>query len=936
MKYWQGMSRLLVGLIALWMLQANAIPTAWDQPGNEWLTRTSAHFDLHYPAGYDDMAQHALNIAERVHDELVPFFGQEPRERTQMVLVDDYDYSNGWATPFPFVQIRLFASPPEDVSGLEHMDEWLHGLIRHEYVHILHMNLAAGVPAAGRNVFGRMPLLFPHVFTPSFFTEGLAVYLETNHQLGYGRLDGSFYEMEMRTELLDHAGDDLNQVIVPLRDWPLGKNYLYGAYFWQYIAQTYGEQAISRYLNKYSRQIIPWIMQNHVARGVFGKSFPLLWNDYRNWLIQRFVRSGEVLQASAVAGEALPVLADRRQVITARGAQLLQLRNNGEDRPQLLRWQHGAAGWSAQTLTSASGVTDMDMAEDGTLVAARLLNHADGRDLDDLFLWSEDNGWQRLTDNMRLRKVRWLADGQQLIASRKLHGLSELWLLDRHGGQQRLWQGSSNTVLGDFDVSADGQWLVAAVKRPQQGWNLERMNLASRQWQALTDTRATENSPVCLPDGRVLFSADYDGVYNLYVLAPDSGRLEQWTRVVGGAFSPRWLNGELVYQQYTAQGYQLMSLTPEPLQVLSLASLQGRYNYPQAVTADVASETHDYSPWPTLAPTWWWPVVEMTDYSSSVGLATSGNDAVGRHAYSLTASWDFRQNWADFSGLYQYDTRWLLLWNRTHSYHDLNLNVDDDYLAVREDLLTLQRDHLWDAAEDHLQLHLGLTADHEKVIRSPALVTTGSGYEETLAGVALTFDNRELYRNVPGIGWGTYADLVYESNDVLASDFDGGQWQASMKHTFDLPGRRTLALGLAGGYADRGAEPFVIGGMNGEEILLFGRDEFSLPGYDRAIQIGHKYYNSVLRYNQFLVRTERNWGMIPLGLGDWSAGIWVQSASAWFREQHRPQLTSVGAELGVDLVLGYALPLPLRIGVAQGLDADVGITEGYLRLEAAF
>ncbi|WP_430459872.1 hypothetical protein ACQUQU_11715 [Thalassolituus sp. LLYu03] len=940
--------RLLLLTCLCQVLPVQAIPAAWDKRGQVWKTLESEHFDVHFSDGYQPMAQRALDIAEQVHTELVPFFGQAPDERTQMVLVDDFDYSNGWATPLPFVQIRLFASPPEEVAGLDHMDEWLHGLIRHEYVHILHLNMASRTVTTLRNVFGNYPLLYPHLFTPSFFTEGLAVYLETNHDAGYGRLDSPFFAMQMKADVQAQGADDLNQVIVPLRDWPGGKHYVYGAYFWQFLAEQYGEARMRQYLKSYSGELIPWFFQNRKARQVFGKSFSTLWRDYQQWLAVRFSAtepptSSQSLTTGSPAGGIgqPPLLPGRRQVTVADGADLLQVVNNGEDRPTLMRITPQAGGWQAQSLASLADVTDMDIAADGTLVVSRLLSHADGRDLNDLFLWREQDGLTRLTENSRLRKARWLPDGQSLIASRKELGLSELWQVGRDGSQQRLWRGATDVVLGEFDVSPDGQALVASVKRPQQGWNLERFDLNRRQWQALTDTKASENAPEFLPDGRILFSADYQGVYNLWVLTPESGRLERWSDETTGAFSPRWAAGRVFYQAYTSEGYMLRCLcqTPAsaaPLAVSQLADVQGRYDYPRVAPDPVASELSDYSPWPTLRPRYWFPLAGVDEHSVYAGAVTSSNDAVGRHAYSVAATWDFTQNWADFTAQYLYDTRWLLLWNRSHSFDELNLDLPDDYLASREDLVILQRDHLWDAFEDQLQLHAGVTADHEKIVRSPAYITTGSGYEETLAGIALTFDNREFYRNVPDVGWGTYADLVYETNDVLNSDFSGAQWQASVKRTFDLPGRQTLALGLAGGVADREAEPFAIGGTGGEDALLFGRDQFALPGYDDGVEIGHKYYNGVLRYTRFISRVERNWGFMPLGLGDISASVWTQTASAWFREQHRPSLTAVGAELGVDVVLGYHLPLPLRAGLARGLNETAGLSQFYLRLQAAF
>ena len=125
--------------------------------------------------------------------------------------------------------MRIFASPPDEVSGLEQMDEWLHEAIRHEYVHVLHLNQSRGAPALGLNIFGRQPW-FSHTYLPCAFGEGLAVYLESDAKLGYGRLTGSYLPMQMRAELQQQP-DALNEVVIPLRDWPTSKSYLYGAYF---------------------------------------------------------------------------------------------------------------------------------------------------------------------------------------------------------------------------------------------------------------------------------------------------------------------------------------------------------------------------------------------------------------------------------------------------------------------------------------------------------------------------------------------------------------------------------------------------------------------------------------------------------------------------------------------------------------------------------
>ena len=914
---------------------AQAEPVAWDQSDEDWRTSRSEHFVIHFRSGYQDMARYALSVAERVHTELVPFFGQAPDVPTQMVLADDVDYSNGWATPLPFSQIRLFVSPPEDVAGLEHMDDWLHGLIRHEYVHVLHMNMAQGVPQKGRSLFGRLPWFFPHIFTPPTFIEGLAVYLETDHEQGYGRLDGTYYDMQMRVEVANGI-DALDQAVIPLRDWPQGKAYLYGAYFMAFIAETYGDEALSRYLRLYSRQILPFVMQNNNARRIFGKSFAGLWQDYQQWLTARFSARNQALMANLREGESLPLPAGYRRKTAAMGDQLWLVTNNSEERSFIARWADPHAAGEPQALEPVRGAADLDVAADGRVVLSRQIARVSGRVINDVFVWSDEQGYQRLTYDMRLRKVRWSADQQSVIASRKDRGLSELWQLWPDGRQQRLWQSVQHQVLGDFDVCADGR-LVAAMKMPGQGWNLAEYLPVAGEWRLLTDTRATENGPECQADGRVLYSADYDGVYNLYALDPGTGQVQQLTRVLGGAFEPRQLAAGIVYQSYTADGFQLMRLNnPQPLAVFNIRQKQGRYDYKPAVTELVSMSESAYSPWSTLRPHYWVPLWSVSDHSTSVGLNTGGSDALGRHMYDVTVLWDTDNSWADFSLTYLYDNRWFLGWLRSHEIHDLDLGIEDDWYATQEDTFLLQRTNLVSALEDRLNLHLGISAEHQSLALRQDWMPAIAGLEETLAGAALTFDNRLLLRNVHGIGWGSYADLVYESNDVLNSDYSGKQWQSRWQHTFDLAGRDSFAFQIMGGIADRGAEAFSLGGEVSEETLLFGRDRFALPGYVNGVQFGHTYYVGEVAYTAWLDRIEDNYGLLPLGIGDISGRLWYREGSAWFRQQHTPSLASVGAELNVDVVIAYRAVLPITIGVAQGLDEDLGENTVYVRSQVAF
>ncbi|MDX1693542.1 MAG: hypothetical protein R3208_07240, partial [Ketobacteraceae bacterium] len=75
----------------------------------------------------------------------------------------------------------------------------------------------------------------------------------------------------------------------------------------------------------------------------------------------------------------------------------------------------------------------------------------------------------------------------------------------------------------------------------------------------------------------------------------------------------------------------------------------------------------------------------------------------------------------------------------------------------------------------------------------------------------------------------------------------------------------------------------------------------------------------------------------PVGLGKTSLTLFVDTGAAWSKGESAKYYSSVGFELSPDLLIGYdTFFIDLNIGVAHGLDRDIGQTEAYLRLVSSF
>ena len=899
---------------------------------NDWRSRQSAHFEIVYPDGLQAMAEHALLVAEQVHTNLAVFFVQVPAERTLLVLVDDFDTANGFATPLPRAAIRLFASPPDGATGLEEYDDWLHLLIRHEYAHILHLELGRGVVDRSRQVFGRTFFNFPHLFTPPFMIEGLAVYLETSRSQGYGRLQGSFYAMAMRAEMLDSGGDRISEAAVALRDWPLDKSYLYGAWFIDWLVRHYGEDKLREFLLLYSGRLLPYWSLEQDARRVFGHSFSYLWRGFlADW--QQQALRWQQHQPALNEGAPIPMSTLFRPLLATDGRQLFSIERNGDDR-EVLRRRDPRDPESVVELGYTDNVRALAVAPGGQIALVRWPNRAGGQVWGDVWLWRAGDS-VRLSQDLRARRLAWRDDGKTLVVSRIVAGRSELLTLDVSSGETAsLWQGGAGDVMGEFDVRPDGQYLVAAVKRRGSGWDLEQLDLRTGQWQRLTETIALENSPRYAANGDVLFSADNSGQFDLYRLTPGSTERLQLSRVSTAAFAPLLVGDRLLYSRYTAQGYRVEALSASA-PVLAMASNDsGARQYLQEWPGEVllAPET-GYSPWHTLLPTAWYPSFSANRYHVEAGVLVSGTDALGRHRYSAQLREDFQHGLT--SGLLDYalDNRWSLRAQRHFRYPVFE---DRDYQIIRRDDLALQRNYLWSALEDRLQLSAGVVYARESLYDDRGQDWSGlRSAEQGLAGLALVLDDRQSLLNIPGYAYGRRLDLVLETNDWLPGDYQGEQLQGRWQEILDLPGRDTLGWHLYAGGVDHRGGRFMLGGGPSYDESLFGRDTVALMGYPEGVRYGTRYHHERLAWTHWLGRAEDNLHLLPLGSGDYSMTLYAEAGAAWNYGQPADWLPAVGVEARAEVVLGYRMIMPVSIGFASGLDADgenqvyVGIGVNY-------
>lgn len=145
------------------------------------------------------MERVATILREDVPD-ILEYFRYKPTTNINIRLNSSATSANGSATVFPRNSIELQTFPPLGKSHLNGKGDWVKGLVLHEVVHILHLDQTDGWMDVLRSIFGSFAKLGGII--PRWFSEGLAVWAETEFTLG-GRLRSKLNNFETNSVWLD-------------------------------------------------------------------------------------------------------------------------------------------------------------------------------------------------------------------------------------------------------------------------------------------------------------------------------------------------------------------------------------------------------------------------------------------------------------------------------------------------------------------------------------------------------------------------------------------------------------------------------------------------------------------------------------------------------------------------------------------------------------
>lgn len=233
-----------ISFVLLLLGSARADAAAIFDPVLRFRTMSTAHFVIYFHHGEEPLARRLAVIAEETWLKLTAPFDATPPPLTHVVLVDQSDSANGFATPLPYNTIVMGATWPAGSDLIGNLDDWLRLVFTHEFTHTIHLDRAKGWARLFRRAFGRTPLAFPNLYLPAWQIEGLATY-EESEVAGAGRLHAGDFRAIVSEAARAGRLEPLGRVNGGLTAWPNGlAPYAYGVGFHAYLAQRFGANSL--------------------------------------------------------------------------------------------------------------------------------------------------------------------------------------------------------------------------------------------------------------------------------------------------------------------------------------------------------------------------------------------------------------------------------------------------------------------------------------------------------------------------------------------------------------------------------------------------------------------------------------------------------------------------------------------------------------------
>ena len=631
--------RIFSALAVLLALRATVLPFSLNRNAAhiDWRTAETEHFRFHYAKELEDAAGYIAGIAEGVYNDKIQRYNIKLPNKVEFTIRDDI-FSNGWANSIENT-MNIWVTDWDFPVRSTH--NWLKDVVTHEFSHLVSIQSGSKLPSYiqgvvigfqdyyNKPVQGDFATIIPFTGQPNWFAEGVAQY--ESERSGYDAWD-SHRDMMLRVAALDNK-------LLPIErmetfagisiDYEKGP-YTQGFALTRFISARYGDAALIRLWAEYSR-LHRQTMSGAMKR-VLGKTDRQVYEEWRDETTARFAEQVKALGPQVYG-----------QKLTSKGFYNYYPRWDHRDSGIFFASNAGRDDFRApvrhlkladttkkeeERLEGVPGVRgQFDVAPDDSTFVFASARETDKNGIHKIdvyqrkalrdvpFFENKDPTEKRVTKELNAANPSYSRDGSKVVFVRAEPGLFRLCVAPVPEGRKldpeevKTIFPSDSLVRGKFGFniytpkfSPDGKRILFSYFDGETR-NVGLINTDGSGFVPILARPYDERDPEWAPDGKsFFFSADSNGIYNIYRYTFDSRAIQALTNVVGGAFSPAVDSSgtKIAYINYDKDGFSLYLLkdVKPPAQPLSGAFPV----HPQ--TADVeamelSGKSEKYLPIPT-------------------------------------------------------------------------------------------------------------------------------------------------------------------------------------------------------------------------------------------------------------------------------------------------------------------------------------------------
>jgi hypothetical protein len=607
----------------------------------------------------------------------------QPSEDIAILLNDFDDEGNGGALTIPWNFVSLMVSPFSYDFDLVPTNERIQWLMCHELTHIaVNDKATAGDELWRKLFFGKvMPnsdnplsmiysyLSSPRWYSPRWFQEGIAIFMETWMSGGIGRTNGGYDEMVFRTMIMDSAyfyrvvGLETEGTSI---DFQVGVNsYLYGTRFISYITHKYGVDKLMQLYNRSDSSKKFYASQFH---NVYGISVDDCWEDWiefesdfqRNNL--KAIREYPVTKPRYITDEALgsasPAFFDPET------SKLYAAINHPGD--------------FARIASIDINTGKIEKIDDVLSPKLRYVTQLTADIESDIIVMSKwNNNWRGtqsinymtgekrdLFDNDRTRLGQFTINpvDKSLWAVQVLSGRTALVRAEPpYTEYMRIYSIPFGESFFSLDVSPDGKYLTGTMSDPTGRQQLVAYDI-KELLNGKTDHRVIyefeDNSSADFRfslDGKYMYGTSYyTGVSNVFRIEFETGEMSAVTNAEKGFFRPVDLGGDSLFVwEYAPKGLRPCIIKKQEITDINAIEYLGQKIFednpqladwalppPSAIkVASVISAEDDYSSFSNFSLANIYPIVEGYKEFPSYGLNFNFMDRIAINSLTLKASY---------------------------------------------------------------------------------------------------------------------------------------------------------------------------------------------------------------------------------------------------------------------------------------------------------